>query len=100
MTAIFVTRHKGAADWALVRGLTAVLKPHLEKGDIDRLGAGDVVLGTLPVNVVADVNAKGARYLHLVLEIPEAERGKELSADDMERLGARLEEYQVERVGS
>ena len=56
------------------------------------------MIGTLPVQHIADINARGARYLHLVLDLPPALRGRELDADDMERIGARLEEYQVRRI--
>jgi CRISPR-associated protein Csx16 len=45
------------------------------------------------------VCGRGARYLHLVLELPPERRGRELSAADMVACGARLEEYRVQRVG-
>lgn len=62
--------------------------------------AGDVVIGTLPVNLAAQVCAKGARYLHLVLPLTESDRHRELTAADMENMGATLEEYSVRRVGN
>jgi len=97
MASYFVTRHPGAVDWAQRRGIDVVLLNHLV---LDRIEAGDVVLGILPVHLVAEINAKGARYRHLELEMSEEDRGKELSADDLERLGARLVEYRAERVDS
>ena len=59
---------------------------------------GDVVIGTLPVHIVAEICARGGRYLHLTLDVPPQARGRELTADDMERFGARLEEYEVKRL--
>lgn len=96
MTAFFVTRHKGAAQWAAGEGIDAQHVSHL---DLDMVQEGDTVIGTLPVSVAADVCAKGARYLHLTLNVPEALRGTELSAGDMTRLGARLEEFVVGKGG-
>ena len=95
MANYFVTRHQGAREWALRQGFVAKLVTHLELGMI---APGDVVLGTLPVNLAAEVNARGARYLHLALDLPHAARGAELTADDMERYAARLVEYRAERV--
>jgi CRISPR-associated protein Csx16 len=66
--------------------------------DVAQVKVSDVVIGTLPVNLVAEVGTRGGRYLHLALDLPPGVRGKELSVEDMEWLGARLEKYRVERV--
>jgi len=96
VTTWFVTRHAGALDWAKAHGIDdAQPIDHL---DIAQIGQDDRVLGTLPVHLAAAVCARGARYLHLSLDIPEHRRGSELSAADMDAFGARLEEYRVERV--
>jgi CRISPR-associated protein Csx16 len=95
MTDWFVTRHKGAAEWALTQGIAARAVSHF---DAAMAQPGDRVLGTLPVSLAAEVCERGARYLHLTLNVPENMRGKELSAQDMTSLGARLEEYRVGRV--
>ncbi|HHQ40896.1 MAG TPA: CRISPR-associated protein Csx16 [Chromatiales bacterium] len=52
---------------------------------------------TLPIHLAAEVCERGARYLHLRLEVPRELRGRELTADDLAALGARLEAYQVRR---
>lgn len=95
MTTWFVSRHGGAVEWARRRGLDAVATEQL---DIDALRPGDVVIGTLPVGLVAKVQANGAAFWFLELDVPPEARGRELSADEMERCGARLVEYRVERV--
>jgi CRISPR-associated protein Csx16 len=95
MSAFFVTRHKGAIEWARRQGITAAHVAHLE---LSLLQPGDDVLGTLPVSIAADLNAMGVRYHHLDLRMPESARGGELTADDMERCGARLTEYRVVQV--
>lgn len=95
MTTWFVSRHPGARDWAQRHNITVDRQVnHLETGTLQ---TGDVVIGTLPVHLAAAVCAQGARYLHLSLNLPEALRGQELSADDMERCSARLEAYSVRK---
>lgn len=95
MTALFVTRHAGALEWAARRGIEAVAVEHL---DVAAVGPGDLVMGTLPLHLAAAVCGRGARFLHLELDLPADARGRTLTADDMDRFGARLVEYRVERV--
>jgi CRISPR-associated protein Csx16 len=56
------------------------------------------VLGTLPVNLAAEVCERGGRYLHLSLDLPPEFRGRELTPADMQRFGARLEEFSIHRA--
>lgn len=92
----FVTRHPGARDWAAQEGIAVdELVDHLE---VERVQPGDRVLGSLPVNLAAEVCARGGRYLHLSLELAPGLRGRELTAADMRLCGARLEEFWVEKV--
>lgn len=93
MTTWFISRHPGAKEWAKTQGLTVdITIEHLE---VDMVKHGDVVIGTLPVHIVADLCKRGARYLHLSMDIPENFRGKELSGDQMTTFGAQLEGYVV-----
>lgn len=98
MTTLFISRHPGALEWAAGEGFAVDrMIAHL---DPDTIQPGDVVIGTLPVNLAARVCAHGGRYLHLSLELPLEWRGRELSAADLRRFGARLEEYRVTLVNS
>ncbi len=95
MTTWFVSRHAGAVEWARRQGLTVDRQvAHL---DIDELRPGDIVIGSLPVNLAAEVCSRGGRYCHLTLPLPPELRGRELSADQLEALGARLEAYRITR---
>lgn len=96
MTTVLVSRHPGAVEWVQRRGyeVNAVV-PHL---DPTALHAGDTVIGTLPVNLAAEVCACGAVYLHLTLDLPPTARGIELSIQDMERYGARIERYVIHKA--
>jgi CRISPR-associated protein Csx16 len=96
MTTYFISRHASAVAWANSQGVH--VDQQLAHFDVSIVQAGDVVLGTLPVNLIAELNARGGRYLHLTLELPAELRGKELSVADMQAYGARLEEYRAVRV--
>jgi CRISPR-associated protein Csx16 len=96
MTTYFVSRHPGATAWAERQGLV-VDRPvaHL---DVAAVKPGDVVVGTLPVNLAAEVCARGGRYFNLSLNLPQAARGRELTARELDAFGACLEEYIVHKV--
>ena len=94
MTTWFVSRHPGALEWAARQGLHIDrFATHLDPAEVQ---GGDTVIGSLPVNLAAVVCRRGGRYLNLSVTLPAELRGKELSADQLEKLGARLEEYRIE----
>jgi len=94
MSTWFVSRHPGARDWATRHGLTVDrFVAHLHE---ERLQPGDRVIGTLPINLITELQRRGCTYLHLVLKIPPELRGKELSADQLDAYGAGLRAYRVE----
>lgn len=97
MAIYFVSRHPGARAWAISQGLHATWLEHL---DADRIQPGDVVMGTLPVNLAAEVCARQAHYWHLELALPREARGRELEVEELQRLSARLVRYRVVREGS
>lgn len=98
MNTYFVSRHPGALEWAARQRLNVThFVPHL---DTSRIQPGDSVLGSLPVNLAAQVCAKGARYWHLSLEVPSNLRGHELSADDLQRLRATLQPFHIETLST
>ena len=93
MTTWFVSRHPGALQWMQQHGPAFDCHvPHLDPAQVQR---GDTVIGTLPVHLAAQVCARGAAYLHLVLEMPAQQRGQELSATELQALGATLQPFHV-----
>jgi len=96
MTTILITRHPGAIVWAARQGLQVDRQlAHLDPAAIQ---PGDVVIGILPVNLAAEVCARGGRYFNLSLDLPESARGRELSAADLDVFGARLEEFAIQAI--
>jgi len=93
-----ISRHPGALEWLLQHiDQPAVHLEHLD--DAAMIAPGDTVVGTLPVNLVADICRRGARYLHLQINIPRPLRGQELSARQIYELGGVLVEYAAHRSG-
>jgi CRISPR-associated protein Csx16 len=64
---------------------------------MDAVRAGDTVIGSLPVNLAAEVCARGGIYRHLSLQLSAHDRGRELSAAELEEYEATLETYFVEK---
>lgn len=95
MTTYFISRHPGAIAWAEQEGFHVDVQ--ITHFDVNTVQQGDRVLGTLPINLVAEVNARGGIYFHLTLELPAEARGKELTAEDMRTYGARLECFYAEK---
>jgi len=96
VTTYFISRHPGAIEWAARQGLA--VDSFLHHLDPKQVQAGDTVIGTLPVNLAAQICAKGATYWHLSLALAAEQRGTELTADDMMRLGARMDAFQISPV--
>lgn len=98
MTTFFVSRHPGATEWARRQKLIVdQFVPHLDPAQVQ---SGDTVVGSLPVNLAARVCEAGARYLHLTLKLPSTLRGQELTANQLDALGAELQEFRVESASS
>lgn len=94
MQTYVVSRHPGALEWLKCHGhdVSGALF-HLDE---IRLTPGDVVIGTLPVHLAAEVIRQGARYLHICMQLPASARGRELGFAEMTAYGAELKEYHVE----
>ena len=68
--------------------------PHL---DISVIRHGDVGVGTLPIHLAAEIQRLGGRYIHLSFEVPFELRGVELTSDQLNAIGANLQEFSIEK---
>ncbi len=93
MTTYFITRHQGAAQWAEQQGFN--INHVVSHFDTQTVQKGDRVLGTLPVNLAAEVCTREGEYFHLSLETPPEYRGKELTPKQMDEFGARLTRFYI-----
>ncbi len=97
MITYFVTRHTGALAWAKQNQLQ--FDVHLEHlHGVDDLHLGDVVIGTLPINIVHQLNQRGVSYVHLSLQIPAHLRGVELTVEQLNECQATLQKFWVTAV--
>lgn len=94
MTIYFISRHPGALEWIQAQGIQ--YDEHLEHLVPQQVQAGDVVIGTLPVNLAAEVCARGAEYHHLSLDLPRLQRGRELSAEQLREADAHIRRFHIE----
>ncbi|MBH2042709.1 MAG: CRISPR-associated protein Csx16 [Comamonadaceae bacterium] len=95
MTTWFVSRHPGALQWMQQCG--PAFDCHVLHLDPAQVQGGDTVIGTLPVHLAAQVCGRSAAYLHLVLETPQEARGRELSAQELQNIGATLQRFDIVR---
>lgn len=93
MATFFISRHPGAQQWA--RGQDLAIDHWVTHLDIAQIRQGDTVIGTLPVNLAAQVCMREARYLHLSLNLPAEARGRELSANELNQYGAELRGFNI-----
>jgi len=105
----FITRHQGAIAWAQQQQLTIdrvvshLLMPYEEETEnnqvsLNTLQKGDTIIGTLPIQIAAQVCLQGANYYHLMLDIPVHLRGKNLSASQMNECNARIKPYNIKEI--
>ena len=96
MTTYAVSRHQGAQEFLADAGFAdAEVVAHFDTGMVRR---GDLVVGTLPIPLIAEVCSAGGRYMHLDMRVPGEFRGQELTADQMRDFGAKLTEFRARRV--
>ena len=107
MTTWFVSRHPGALHWMQTHG--PAFDRHVAHLDLDLglclgpcLGLRLGILGrrwsdaSCRMNLAAEVCARGARYFNLSLQLSASDRGQELSADDLQRRQAQLQEFHIQ----
>ena len=96
MSTWFVSRHEGAVAWMKQQPVDIDhWCSHLE---ISLIKKGDIVIGVLPMNLAAEVCAKGARFYALSFSVNAAMRGKELTKEVLNDLHCTLTRYEVKKA--
>lgn len=91
-----ITRHPGAADWVRKQvGHAVEVAPHLEPGEIE---PGVHYYGVFPLHLAAAICERGSACWAISVNMPPALRGQELSALQLDELGALLVRYQVQAI--
>jgi CRISPR-associated protein Csx16 len=92
-----VSRHPGAIEW--VKSQESSIDHEVTHLSVEAYPkSGDIVIGSLPVHVIAKLNEQGIRFFHIQVNIPAELRGQELTKKQLESLGGSLQEYQVSAV--
>ena len=91
---LIVSRHPGAVSWLASLGYAgAKTCLHLTPEHIAALEPGDRVVGTLPVQMIAELTVLGVEYLHITIQVPVTMRGQELTEQQMRDCGAKLTKF-------
>lgn len=94
----FVSRHPGAREWIKSQGINVdYFADHIS---LDELDAGDRVIGTLPIHLIAQLCAMGVEYWNLNLDLPLTARGKELTASELIQYGAHLQRFEARKISA
>jgi excisionase family DNA binding protein len=89
--ALIVTQHQGIVDWLRMRGFTGPSVDRAKPGDV----FGRTVIGILPIDLAALTN----EMLFVRLPSLSGRRWGDLTATDLEQLGAYLLHVKVEHIG-
>ena len=93
----FVSRHQGAIEWMKAQS-DCTVDHWVEHLDVSLINQNDIVIGILPLPLVADVCAKGAIFYALVMNQSREQRGIEHSLGDMLEAKSHLMRYYVEQL--
>ena len=87
---VIVTRHVGTVEWLNKQGVHGRLVSRARPNDV----IGNIVIGNPPLHLAYLARRVGIVDLP---DLPTRLRGRELSADQMERYGAKITWYTVTR---
>lgn len=100
MTTLLISRHPSAIAWVKSQRTVDEVLTHLDEKRLAQLTADDTVIGTLPLHLAAKVCEQGATFLYLILDTPPELRGQELTLEQMNQLGAKLQGYIVQQTSA
>jgi len=89
---LIISRHSGAVEWLRRNGIEGEVVTHVDGPEIIR---GKIVVGNLPMHLAAAASRVGIIEMP---NLPAEARGRDLTADEMDKYGARLAWYKVEAL--
>lgn len=96
MTTWFISRHQGAIEWVKHQNIQIDrFESHL---DTSLVRAGDVVIGTLPIHLAAEICQKGARFYFLSVNVTYEQRGTELTYEQLTEQQCSIHQFWVEKL--
>ncbi|WP_314869963.1 CRISPR-associated protein Csx16 [Aggregatibacter kilianii] len=96
MTTWFISRHPGAIEWVKQQNIQINrFESHL---DTSLVQADDVVIGTLPIHLAAEVCQKGAKFYFLSINVAPEQRGTELTCKQLTEQQCLIQPFMVEKL--
>mgnify|MGYP000955834578 CR=1 FL=1 len=89
---LIVTRHSGAVEWLHRKGITGEVVSHISPSESLE---GKIVIGNIPLWVAAQADEVWAIEIP---NLPSELRGVDISAEQMEELGAKISKYYVQKL--
>ena len=98
---VCIANQPGIKDWITLKGIKASFISHLTDDDIELALKGTTFIGDLPLDMVAKIydQHREMKFVFLDVRIPAELKGVELSAEQMDKLGAKLVGYKVATYG-
>ena len=96
MTTWFISRHEGAIEWVKQQNIQIDrFESHLNTSLVQ---TGDVVIGTLPIHLAAEICQKGAKFYFLSVNVKPEQRGTELTAQQLVEQGCTLQAFHIQKL--
>ena len=96
MTTWFISRHPGAIEWVKLHNIQ--IDRFESQLDTSLVQAGDVVIGTLPIHLAAEVCQKGVKFYFLSINVTPEQRGTELTCKQLIEQQCSIQPFMVEKL--
>ncbi|WGE85078.1 CRISPR-associated protein Csx16 [Actinobacillus equuli] len=96
MAVWFISRHQGAIDW--IKQQAIQIDRFEQHFDVAEIQADEVVIGTLPIHLAAEVCQKGAKFYFLSVNVTREQRGTELTCEQLVKQGCSIEPFYIQKL--
>jgi CRISPR-associated protein Csx16 len=97
-TTILISQHPAEISWVKSKMHVDEVFDHFTNEDVSSLTPDHTVIGSLPIRLAGAVCEKGTRYILLCINTPPELHEQELTVEQLDQLGSRLEECRVVRA--